>query len=53
MAENRVVVIPDSPEGIPDDKIHEEIDDVADKMIERWKAMQIRMVRAAKLQPDA
>ena len=27
--------------------------EVADKMIERWKAMQIRMVRAAKLQPDA
>ena len=34
MADNRFVVIPDSPEGIPDDKIHEEIDDVVDEIIE-------------------
>ena len=34
MADNRFVVVPDSPEGIPDDKIHEEIDDVVDEIIE-------------------
>ena len=34
MADNRFVVIPDSPEGISDDKIHEEIDDVVDEIIE-------------------